>query len=60
MFTFVPNKSSGQSLDISPTKFIFLKACNYILFSYIKVWFTDQSSKPLEIDDKINIISIIN
>ena len=24
-------------------------------FSYIEVWLTEQSSKPLEIEDKINI-----
>ena len=29
-------------------------------FSYIKLWFTDQSSKPLEIQDKLNINLIIN
>ena len=23
-------------------------------FSYIEVWFTDQNSKPLDIEDKIN------
>ena len=28
-------------------------------FSYIKVWFTDQKSKPLEIEDKINI-TVVN
>ena len=26
-----------------------------ILTSYIEVWFTDQNSKPLEIENKINI-----
>ena len=28
--------------------------------SYIKVWFTVQSSKPLRIKDKINITLVIN
>ena len=28
-------------------------------FSYIEVWFTDQNSKPLEIEDKTNIPSVI-
>ena len=45
--TFVPNKSFGQLLDISPKDFIFLKTFNSD-FSYIEVWFTDQNSKPLE------------
>ena len=41
LYTFVPNKSFGQLLDISPKNLIFLKACNSE-FSYIEVWFTDQ------------------
>ena len=28
-------------------------------FSYAEVWFTDQSSKGLEIEDNINLILII-
>ena len=28
LYTFVPNKSFGNLLEISPTKFIFLKKCN--------------------------------
>ena len=59
LFTFVPNKSFGQLLDISPKIFIFLKTFKSE-FSYIEVWFTDQNSKPLEIADKINISLVIN
>ena len=29
-------------------------------FSYIEVWFTDQNSKPLDIQDKIKITLVIN
>ena len=29
-------------------------------FPYIEVWFTDQNSKPLEIEDKINFTLVIN
>ena len=29
-------------------------------FSYIEVWFTDQNSKPLEIEDEVKIILVIN
>ena len=29
-------------------------------FSYIEVWFTDQISKPLEIEDEISITLVIN
>ena len=45
LYTFVPNKSFSQLLDISPGNFIFLKTFN-TEFSYIKVWFTEQNSKP--------------
>ena len=59
LYTFVPNKSFGQLLDISPENFIFLKTFDSE-FSYIEVWFTDQNSNPLEIEDKINITLVIN
>ena len=39
--------------------FIFLKKFN-LDFLYIEVWFTDQSSKPHEIEDEINITLVIN
>ena len=29
-------------------------------FSYIEIWFTDLTSKPLEIEDKLNITLVIN
>ena len=59
LYTFVPNKSFGQLLDISRKNFIFLRTFNSE-FSYIEVWFTDQNSEPLEIEDKINITLVIN
>ena len=59
LYTFAPNKSFGQLLDISPKCFIFLKTFDSE-FSYIDVWFTNQNSKPLEMEDKINIILVIN
>ena len=54
--TFAPYKSFGQLLDISPKNFIFLK----MLDSDIEVWFPDQNSKPLKIEDKINITLVSN
>ena len=48
LYDFVLNKSFGQLLDI----FIFLKI-------FIEVWLTDQHSKPLCIEDGINIILVI-
>ena len=59
LYTFVPNKLFGQLLDISPKNSIFLKTFNSE-FSCIEVWFTDRNSKPLEIEDKINITLFIN
>ena len=29
-------------------------------FSEIEIWFTDQNNNPLEIEDNVNISSIIN
>ena len=57
MCTFVPNKSIGQVLDISPTNFIFSNTFDSE-FSYIEVWFTDQN--PLEIEDKTNTTLVID
>ena len=53
LYTFVPNKPFGSLLDISPTNHIFLKTFNSE-FQESKVWFTDQTSKVLEEENKIN------
>ena len=59
MYTFVPNKSFGQLLHISPKSFISLKIFDSE-FSYTEVWLTDQNSNPLDVEDKINITLVIN
>ena len=59
LYIIVPNKSFGQLLDISPNKTIFWKTF-YSELSYTEVWFTDQNSKPLEKEDKINVTLVIN
>ena len=41
LYTFVPNKTSGSLLEISPRNHVFLKPFNSE-FRKIKVWFTDQ------------------
>ena len=56
--TFVPNKTFGSLLEISPTNQVFLKTFNSE-FQEVKIWFTDQTSKPLELEDKINMALII-
>ena len=58
-YKFVINKLFGRLLDISPNCSILLKIFNSE-FLYIEVWFTDHNSKALEIDDKMNIISVTN
>ena len=50
LYTFVPNKPFGSLLQISTANHIFLKLFNSEL-QEIKVWFTDQTSKPLEAED---------
>ena len=58
LYTFVPNKTFGSLLEISPTNYVFLKTFNSE-FQEIKIWFTDETSKPLEVEDKINVTLII-
>ena len=54
LHTFVPNKSFGQLLDISPQNFVFLETLDSE-FLYIEVWFKDQNSNPVEVEVKISI-----
>ena len=56
-YTFVPNKSFGSLLNISPSNHIFLKTFNSE-YDEIVEWFTDQNSKPLEIEDRINLTMV--
>ena len=58
LYTFVPNKTFGSLLEISPPNHAFLKTFNSE-FQEVKIWFTDQTSKPLEVEDKINVTLII-
>ena len=58
LYIFVPNKPFGSLLEMSPTNHIFLKTFNSE-YDEIKVWFTDQNSKPLEIEDRINLTMVI-
>ena len=58
LYTFVTNKPFGSLLEISPTNHIFLKTFN-LEFQEISEWFTYQNSKPLEVEDKINLTLII-
>ena len=54
LFSFVPNKKFGKLLNISPHVFTIMNTIN-TEFSSVEVWFADQSSKPIEIEDNINL-----
>ena len=58
LFTFVPNKKFGQLINISLPS---LTMTNTVQteFSFVEVWFTDQVSKPLKIEDNVNMTLII-
>ena len=58
LFTFVPNKQFGQLINIAPHSLTMLSTTN-TEFSFIEVWFTDQNSEPLEIEDNVNLTLII-
>ena len=54
LFTFVPNKKFGKLINISPHAFTTMNTVN-TEFSSVEVWFTDQPSKALEIEDNVNL-----
>ena len=58
LFTFVPNKQFGQLINISPHSLTMMNTVN-TEFSFVEVWFTDQTSKVLEIEDNVNLTLII-
>ena len=58
LYTFVPNRPFGSLLEISPTNHIILKTF-HSEYDEIKVWFTDENSQPLEMDDRINLAMVI-
>ena len=58
LYTFAPDKPFGSLLEISPTNHIILKT--FISeFRTIEVWFKDQNSQPLIIEDRINLTLVI-
>ena len=58
LYTFVPNKPFGTLLEIYPKTHVFLKTFNSE-FQVIEVWFTDQNSQPLAIENRINLTLVI-
>ena len=56
LFSFVPNKRFGQLINISPNTLSMMNTVNINTeFSFVEVCFTDQVSKPLEIEDNVNL-----
>ena len=54
LFSFVPNKQFGQLINISPQSLIMMNTVN-TKFSFAEVWFTNKTSKALEIEDSVNL-----
>ena len=58
LFSFAPDKKFGQLIHIKQNSLIMMNTVNKE-FSYVEVWFTDQSSKAIEIEDNANFTLII-
>ena len=58
LFAFVSNKEFGQLIIISPHSLIMMNTVNTEFFS-VEVWFIDQASKALQIEDNVNLTLII-
>ena len=58
LITFVPNKLFGQLIYISPHSLTMMNRVN-TEFSSVEIWFPDQVSKALEIEDNVNLKLLI-
>ena len=58
LFSFVLKKQFGQLINISPNSLTMMNTVN-TEFSYVEVWFSDQTSKAIEIEDSVNLTLII-
>ena len=58
LFSFVPNKQFGQLINISPHSLTMMNTVN-TEFSSAEVWFMEQASNALDIEDNFNLILII-
>ena len=59
LYTFTSNKSYAYLLNVEPSNLVFLKTYN-TEFHEIIIKFTDQNGRLLEIEDKVNLIFVIN
>ena len=58
LYTFTPNKSYAL-LNAEPRNLVILKTYNRVLDEII-IRFMDQNSRPLEVQDKVNLQLLIN
>ena len=58
LFSFVPNKQFRQLINILLHSLAMMNTVN-TESSFVEVWFTDQVSKALEIEDNVNLTLII-
>ena len=58
LFSFAPNKQFGQLINFSPHSLTIMNTVK-TEFSLVEVWFTDQTSKALEIEDNVNLTLVI-
>ena len=58
LFAFGPDKQFGKLINISRNSFTMMNTINTEVSS-VEVWFTDQASKALEIEDNVNLTLII-
>ena len=57
--TFTPNKSYAYLLNVEPKNLVFWKTYKSEFDEFIII-FTDQNSRPLEIEDKVSLTLLIN
>ena len=57
LFIFVPNKQFEQLINILPHSLTMMNTIN-AEFPFVQVWFTDQASKALDIEDNVNLTLI--
>ena len=55
LYEFVPDKTFGKLISVQPTVLI----QSLFIFDYIEIWFTDQDNKPLQIQDKVSVVLVI-
>ena len=59
LYEFVPDKRFGQLIFVKPPVFFHHIYTSDTLFDYIEIWFTDQNTKSLQIEDKVSVTLII-